>query len=73
MTMEYLLETHFHTKETSPCAQVSAAESVPAYREKGYSGIVVTDHYRGNGLGRKRSRCGSMATTRRKKPGTSAV
>ena len=44
--MEYLFETHFHTKETSPCAQVPAAESVPAYREKGYSGIVVTDHYR---------------------------
>lgn len=44
--MGYLFETHFHTKETSPCAQVPAAESVPAYRDKGYSGIVVTDHYR---------------------------
>lgn len=44
--MSYLYETHFHTKEVSPCAQVPAAESVPAYKEKGYTGIVVTDHYR---------------------------
>lgn len=43
--MESLFELHFHTQETSPCGSVPAAQSVPAYRERGYDGIVVTDHY----------------------------
>lgn len=43
--MSYLYETHFHTAETSWCGNVPAAEGVRAYREQGYSGLVVTDHY----------------------------
>ena len=43
--MSSLFEMHFHTGETSPCGKVSAKESVPAYKERGYDGIVVTDHY----------------------------
>lgn len=43
--MSSLFEMHFHTCETSPCGKVSAGESVPAYKEHGYAGIVVTDHY----------------------------
>jgi predicted metal-dependent phosphoesterase TrpH len=38
-------ETHFHTKESSPCGNVPAAEAVRLYAEKGYQGIVITDHY----------------------------
>lgn len=45
VAVSYLYETHFHTAETSWCGNVPAAEGVRAYREQGYSGIVVTDHY----------------------------
>ncbi|HEX2944843.1 MAG TPA: PHP domain-containing protein [Clostridia bacterium] len=38
-------ETHLHTDETSPCGRVPAAEAVRIYRNAGYTGIVVTDHY----------------------------
>lgn len=43
--MEYLYETHFHTERVSPCGHVPAGEAVGAYRQKGYAGIIVTDHY----------------------------
>ncbi len=43
--MEYKYEIHAHTKETSLCAQISAEELVKKYKEAGYSGIVITDHY----------------------------
>ena len=43
--MQYKYELHCHTKETSLCGQVPAAEIVKMYKEAGYSGIVITDHY----------------------------
>lgn len=43
--MRSLFETHFHTSETSICGSVSAVDGVRAYKEQGYDGIVVTDHY----------------------------
>ena len=43
--MKYKYELHCHTKETSLCGQVPAAEIVKMYKEKGYNGIVITDHY----------------------------
>lgn len=43
--MEYKYEIHCHTKEVSRCGQVYAKDAVAMYREKGYSGIVITDHY----------------------------
>lgn len=45
MKRTYRFETHFHTKESSPCGGVPAAESVRKYYESGYDGIVVTDHF----------------------------
>ncbi len=42
---QYLYETHFHTKETSACARLYAAEHVRKYKEAGYTGIIVTDHF----------------------------
>lgn len=42
---EYKYELHLHTSETSRCGKVSGAEAVKIYKEKGYDGIVVTDHY----------------------------
>ena len=45
----YLYETHLHTKEASACSQNTAEELVYAYKEAGYTGIMVTDHFfRGN-------------------------
>ncbi len=38
-------DMHVHTSETSPCGNVTAAETVRLYREAGYSGICITDHY----------------------------
>lgn len=35
---------HFHTKDTSNCANVSAKDAVEEYIKAGYDGIVVTDH-----------------------------
>jgi len=43
--MEYLYETHMHTSEISRCATSSAAEQVIAYKNRGYTGIIVTDHF----------------------------
>ncbi len=43
--MEYKYELHCHTKEVSRCGQVPARDIVRMYKEKGYSGIVITDHY----------------------------
>lgn len=40
----YRYDLHCHTKEVSPCGNVSAAELVAAYKKAGYSGIVATDH-----------------------------
>lgn len=45
----YRYETHLHTREASACSQNTAEELVLAYKEAGYTGIMVTDHfYRGN-------------------------
>ncbi|MDD4369446.1 MAG: PHP domain-containing protein [Oscillospiraceae bacterium] len=41
----YRLATHFHTKESSPCGHIPAAEGVAAYAKAGFQGIVVTDHF----------------------------
>ncbi len=41
---KYLYEMHFHTKNTSNCANVSAKIAVEEYIKAGYDGIVVTDH-----------------------------
>lgn len=43
--MKYKYELHSHTKETSQCAKISAEELVAKYKELGYSGIVITNHY----------------------------
>ena len=43
----YLLDLHIHTNESSYCGDVPAQEIVRQYREAGYQGIAVTDHYGG--------------------------
>jgi len=43
--MAYLYETHVHTAEGSKCGTSTAAEQVRAYKQLGYAGIIVTDHF----------------------------
>ncbi|MBQ7740203.1 MAG: PHP domain-containing protein [Eubacterium sp.] len=43
--MEYKYELHCHTSMVSQCGRVEPKDIVKMYREKGYSGIVVTEHY----------------------------
>ena len=38
-------ELHFHTAETSWCANMSACDSIPLYKERGYDLVCVTDHF----------------------------
>lgn len=41
----YKYELHCHTGCVSRCGRVEPEEIVKLYIEKGYDGIVVTDHY----------------------------
>lgn len=47
--MAYLYETHLHTCQASACANSLGHEYVKCYRDRGYAGIFITDHFvRGN-------------------------
>jgi hypothetical protein len=47
--VSYLYETHLHTREASSCALASGAEYIRSYLDRGFTGIIVTDHfYNGN-------------------------
>ena len=41
----YCFELHLHTAETSRCGKCSAREMVKAYKDKGFTGVVITDHF----------------------------
>lgn len=43
--MIYKYDTHVHTSETSPCGKVNAEDVVRLYKQAGYKGIVITDHF----------------------------
>ena len=43
--MAFLYETHLHTSQTSRCGSSTGAEHVRFYKELGYTGIIVTDHF----------------------------
>lgn len=38
-------DLHVHTAESSPCGKVTAKDAVRLYKDAGYSGICVTDHF----------------------------
>lgn len=42
---KYFYDMHVHTFETSSCAIIKALELVRLYKDVGYQGIVVTDHF----------------------------
>lgn len=41
----YKYETHLHTSEVSACSHIDAKTQVKLHYEKGYTGLVVTDHF----------------------------
>lgn len=41
----YRYETHCHTNRCSKCAVSTPADMAKAYYEKGYAGMVITDHF----------------------------
>ncbi|MBO7310244.1 MAG: PHP domain-containing protein, partial [Clostridia bacterium] len=43
----YKYETHLHTFPISGCASASVRESVEYYKELGYDGIFLTNHFPG--------------------------
>lgn len=43
--MFYKYETHLHTAEVSKCASSTAEEMVHAFKQAGYAGLIVTDHF----------------------------
>lgn len=45
--MAFLYETHLHTMEGSACGKVSGREYVQFYKDAGYDGIIITDHFFG--------------------------
>lgn len=45
--MGYRYETHLHTSQGSLCGKSTGAEHVRFYKEAGYQGIIVTDHFLG--------------------------
>ena len=45
ITVTYLYETHLHTAGVSKCAVSRGADYIAGYKDLGYSGIIVTDHF----------------------------
>lgn len=41
----YKYETHAHTAEVSKCASIPAVELVRFYKQMGYGGLFITDHF----------------------------
>ena len=41
----YLYELHAHTSQTSACSRIRGAELADFYKEAGYTGLVITDHF----------------------------
>jgi len=41
----FLYETHMHTSQVSKCGTATPQEQVRAYKARGYTGVIVTDHF----------------------------
>ena len=41
----YIYDTHVHTRPVSACATSTPEEQVVAYKNRGYAGIIITDHF----------------------------
>lgn len=45
--MGYRYETHLHTSQGSLCGKATGAEQARFYKEAGYQGVIITDHFFG--------------------------
>lgn len=45
--MPYRYETHMHTCQSSLCGRTEGREHARFYKDKGYQGIIITDHFFG--------------------------
>lgn len=43
--MAYIYETHLHTSTASACGKSKGYEYIQKYKEAGFTGIIVTDHF----------------------------
>lgn len=43
-TSGYYIETHMHTRESSPCGYISAADGVRMHKKAGFDAVIITDH-----------------------------
>ena len=43
--MKYRYELHCHTANVSRCATIEPEKAVELYKQKGYDGMVITNHY----------------------------
>ena len=50
-TKSYLYETHLHTAPVSRCARASVRESLEFYKELGYEGVFITNHFIDGNIG----------------------
>ena len=41
----FFYELHLHTAETSRCGRSPARDMIKEYADRGFSGLVVTDHF----------------------------
>ncbi|HKM23022.1 MAG TPA: PHP domain-containing protein [Lachnospiraceae bacterium] len=41
----YLYDTHVHTRQASACGACTGADMARVYKEAGYTGIMITDHF----------------------------
>ncbi|MBR4723536.1 MAG: histidinol phosphatase [Clostridia bacterium] len=41
----YKYEMHCHTKESSKCGKISGAEMADFYKDMGYTGLIISDHF----------------------------
>ena len=53
--MSYLYETHMHTCQASACGRSTGREHARFYKDAGYTGIIVTDHFFGGNTAVDRS------------------
>ena len=45
--MPFLYETHMHTSQGSACGRATGREQARCYKEQGFTGIIITDHFFG--------------------------
>ena len=45
--MPFLYETHMHTCQASACGKATGREQARVYKEAGFTGIIITDHFFG--------------------------